>query len=379
MPTPVMMKCVHMFLLSLLLVSCEENERASSGQEALSGNVSISSCYTMLPDFTFNYQNLSGFSKSYIGGRAYLTALSSGVIYTFDAESGELVNKHTLEKDGPLAINSNSTFDGVFYINKDSILYSSNAQNKIFLLTPEAVKTIVDFSGVNNVRLASAFRNAPVEGRNHILFPIYPNRKEDIGRGFSFVAIQKDMQGYDQVISFEPAYKSKFYGTTPYFYWPSVTFNDESDSYVASFPVSHAVFEYDADFKLKKEHNAYQEIIGSIEEFPYAVDPEGNPSRDDDGVFYRETNHFCNIYYLPGKSLYFRFGVVADPVGNERQTCLFIYNDTFTKSKALKLSTDYVEGSMFALDDRMYILNETKLVNEKTLELPYDCFIFESD
>ncbi|TXF90170.1 DUF4221 domain-containing protein [Neolewinella aurantiaca] len=372
-----MLKKLCAFFVSVLIISCGRGKGDDMGVKELYGSVAVNSCMTMRPDFTFNYQNISGFSKSNVNGDVYLTSLSSDEIYTFEAETGLLVNKRKLEKEGPFAIGSISSFDGVYYMNKDSILYSSNSQNKIFLLTPSAVEVVVDFSNVSNVRLASAFRNAPVEGKNHILFPIYPNTKEDIGKGFAFVAIRKDLKGYDQVVDFAPAYDGKFYGTTPYFYWPSVTFNSESDSYIASFPVSHAVFEYDSRFKLKKKHNTYHEIIGPIEEFPYALDPEGNPSRGDDGIYYRETNHFCNIYYLYGKDVYFRFGIIADPENNERELCVFVYNNDFTQSKTLKLSADYVEGSMFALDDKMFILNETKLISERTVKLPYDCFTFE--
>jgi len=288
-----MLKSVYLLTLLMLLASCGKDLEENMSNNLLSGSFSMKNCFVMKPDFTFNYQNLSGYSKSLVEGNVYLTSLSSESIYTFEAETGLLVNKMNIEKEGPLAVGPTSSFDGVFYISQDSILYSSNIQNKIFLLTSRSVETIVDFSGVNNVRLASAFRNPPVEGKNHILFPVYPNRKEDIGKGFAFVAINKSLESFDQVISFTPAYEGKFFGTTPYFYWPSVAFNSKTDSYVASFPVSHSVFEYDSDFKL--------------------------------------------------------------------------------------LNTDYIEGGTFALSESMFLLNEARLVSEKTVELPYDCLTFEAE
>jgi len=365
------------FACFTLFIICQSCSPDTAKQAKVSEfKVEIKSCLNLLPDFTYNHDAMAGYTAISHGGEDYIRRISNGSIYAFHAGTGAMVDKKEVVAKGPLSVGEVGMFDGIMWINADSTLYSSNGENKIYLIRKDTIITVVDFSLSDDVRLTSSSQNTPIEGKDHYLFPMYAGNKDEIGKGYAFVAIKKDFSGHSSVISFVPAYKDNYYGTIPYFYWPSITYNRNRETYAVSFPINHAVFEYDAAFQLIETHEFFHETMGEINTYDKPLDENGNPNWREDNAYYFSTNYFSGLYYLEDVDQYVRIGRIKTVVKDPAKYCLIVYDGQLSAHKTFMMSADYSMNNIFASGSDLNALNEARLTSDRTIELPFDCISF---
>lgn len=354
---------VSMAFMFLVSASCSRAEHENRMEGPYPVQIKVEECLEISPGFAYNYENYAGWSTSSSDGNTRLTGRSLGSVFTFDVRTQKLSSVYEVAKKGPSEVGGLSHFDGVVRVGNDELLIAKNQYNQVYLISKDSARIIADFSSSIDIRMASNFSNPPVEAKDYFLFPFYPNRKEKIGNSNAFIAISKDYKKVTEVVDVAPAYRGRFYGTAPYFYFPSVAYNPDKNTYLVSFPISHDVYEYDENFRLINTHQLFHEEVGKIMPYDKPLDEEGNPDFDEDVAYYRSTNHFVNIYYLPKSDQYVRvvriLDIESEKVGGEFM--IIVYDGSFSRSKHFMLDEKYFAYGSFATDEQIYFLNQEEV------------------
>lgn len=361
-------------IVSLFFVlSCGNQEGVVGVMEA---KIKVDYALSLLPDYEYNYANTSGYVKSELYGKEIITHLSNSNVYAFDLNSGELLQKINVNRDGPASIGSLSKFDGVVCIGEEKLLYSCHFENEIRVVYKDSATLVKQFSDSSNVRLVSSYQNPPVVGGKEYVFSIFSNPVSDLTSEFCFVAVSDDFKSVRHVVPFSSVYK-EFFGGTPYLYWASITFNEKDGNYLVSYPVDHDMYLYDSNFKLLRKVPIYQKEVGEIRPYSLPLDQEGFPEWQSDREYYKKTNHFVSLRYVPSFDGYIRVARIYDEVEDRHNWLCIMYNKELTASKSFYLDSAYLVFNSFTSDDGVLFLNENRLVDERSISIPFDAFKLE--
>ncbi|MBC6993381.1 hypothetical protein QWY85_10870 [Neolewinella lacunae] len=264
---------------------------------------------------SYNYDNFAGLTQQASSQRNRILHLSNGQIYDFDPIGEKINNYYPLPKDGPKKIKPQSDFDGIAAVNENTYLYAANMLNRLLLVSPERVETVVDFKGREDVYLVSSAQNRPLQTpAGDFLFGISPDPTNDLAQHFAFLQFNMQDRSTSYVIPFPEEYGQNFYSTTPYLYWPSIGFNSKNKEYVVSFPVSNYLYAYDENFKFKKKYPVVTNKFREVEPFSPPVKFGEYPDMEKEDKYFRELSYYFSLYVDNQNGYMYREVKVRNPV-----------------------------------------------------------------
>lgn len=384
-------------LLLLILISCGKKQlRGNEYRENNSVNynnkieLEVGKQLNLEMDPLMRY--LTNSISSYIAnGNEIISYLDSDnqTILTFNSDSGELLDKITLEIEGPNGLGNIGYVSAHYHHSPDSIFLYNRQTSPLYLINSsgEIIQKykVTDYSGTTNFPVPNSSTMSPIHfWKNNLLLSCgIQNYEQDFIGYPSLLKLDLKNGQIDYLSTLPKIYAGAFWGA--YFkYDPSITLNSDNEEVIISYPIDHNVYVVNLINGKEEKHFVGSEYFREIA--PYQDDPKffttRNPNERDEkeNVHAFSTSEYRGIIYDHWRNLFYRIALIRPSkdrvLGGDKKFSfsIIVFDKDFQKIGETPFTTDtYDPSSIFLTRDGLAIFRKDLYFQNEDI-LVFDVF-----